>query len=298
MTGRERGFLLLASHLGDPTRCPLTGPQLRTLAQRVRDMEVDDPDRDLTAKDLTALGYSQKMAQRIVDLLSEEERLDHYLSRGRRAGCVPVTRVSEQYPVLLRQRLGLDAPALLWCRGDLDLLNAPGVALVGSRDLREKNARFAAAAGREAARQGLALISGNARGADRTAQDAALEAGGSVISVVADELERYPLRDRVLWISEDGFSEAFSAQRALSRNRVIHTMAWRTFVAQTKARMGGTWDGTVKNLRFGWSEVYCFDDGSQGADLLCRMGAFPVQCGHLQDFAALPAKDRGFLESE
>ena len=58
MTGRERGFLLLASHLGDPSRKPLTGPQLRSLAQRVREMEVDDPDRDLTEGDLMALGFS------------------------------------------------------------------------------------------------------------------------------------------------------------------------------------------------------------------------------------------------
>ena len=296
MTGRERGFLLLASHLGDPARKPLTGPQLRSLAQRVRGMEVDDPNRDLTEGDLMALGYGQAMAARIVGLLSEEERLDHYLARGKRAGCVCVTRVSREYPVLLRQRLELDAPALLWCRGDLRLLNTPGVALVGSRDLCEENRRFAAEVGKQAVKQGLSLISGNARGADRTAQDAALDAGGSVISIVADELAGHPIRDRVLWVSEDGFAEPFSAQRALSRNRIIHALGWRTFVAQTRAKMGGTWDGTVKNLRFGWSEVYCFDDGSQGCDLLCRMGAFPVKTEVLQDFAALPAKEQSLFE--
>ena len=297
MTGRERGFLLLASHLGDPSRKPLTGPQLRSLAQRVREMEVDDPDRDLTEQDLMALGYGQAMAKRIVELLSEEERLDHYLARGKRAGCVCVTRVSPDYPVLLRQRLGLDAPALLWCRGDVGLLNTPGVALVGSRDLAEENRRFAAEVGKQAVKQGLALISGNARGADRTAQDAALESGGNVISIVADELTGHPIRENVLWVSEDGFSEPFSAQRALSRNRIIHALGWRAFVAQTRANMGGTWDGTVKNLRFGWSEVYCFADGSEGCGLLHRMGAFPVKTEDLNDFAALPAKEQSLFES-
>ena len=297
MTGRERGFLLLASHLGDPARKPLTGPQLRSLAQRVQEMDVDDPDRDLTEKDLRTLGYGQAMAKRIVDLLSEEERLDHYLARGKRAGCICVTRVSPGYPVLLRQRLGLDAPAVLWCRGDVGLLNTPGVALVGSRDLREENRRFAAEVGRQAVDQGLVLISGNARGADRTAQDAALESGGNVISIVADELTAHPIRENVLWVSEDGFSEPFSAQRALSRNRIIHALGWRAFVAQTRAKMGGTWDGTVKNLRMGWSEVYCFDDGSEGCDLLTRMGAFPVKTDDLNDFAALPAKERTLFDT-
>ena len=199
--------------------------------------------------------------------------------------------------MLLRQRLGLDAPAALWCRGDLSLLNTPGVALVGSRDLREENRRFAAEVGKQAVKQGLSLISGNARGADRTAQDAALDAGGSVISIVADELTAHPIRENVLWVSEDGFSEPFSAQRALSRNRIIHALGWRTFVAQTRAKMGGTWDGTVKNLRMGWSEVYCFDDGSEGCDLLTKMGAFSVNSEDLQNFATLPAKERTLFDA-
>lgn len=296
MTGRERGFLLLASHLGDPDRRPLTGPQLRVLAQRVREMEVDDGDRDLDAADLIALGYGKVMAARIVALLSEEERLDHYLCRAARAGCLPVTRVSKDYPPLLRQRLGLDAPAVLWARGDVSLLNAPAVALVGSRDLAHENRQFAAEVGRQAARQGLALVSGNARGADRTAQDACLSAGGTVISIVADELAKQPFRENLLYLSEDGFNAPFSAQRALSRNRVIHALGWRVFVAQTSLHMGGTWDGTVKNLRAGWSDVYCFADGSRGTDALCDLGAFPIGISELSDFAALPTKEPSLFD--
>ena len=296
MTGAERGFLLLASHLGDPERHPLSGHQLRVLAQRVRDLNVDDPGRDLTETDLTGLGYGHEMAARIVGLLAEEDRLDHYLARGKRAGCLPITRISERYPVLLRQRLGLDAPAVLWARGDVSLLNAPAVALVGSRDLRHANREFAAEVGKQAAIQGLALLSGNARGADRTAQDAALAAGGSVISAVADELDRHPLRENLLYLSEDGFDAPFSAQRALSRNRVIHAMGWRVFVAQTALGMGGTWDGTVKNLRARWSDIYCFADGSEGAAELCRMGAFSTQTADLHDFASLDATEPNLFD--
>ena len=296
MTGRERGFLLLASHLGDPDRKPLTLPQLRVLSQRAREMRVDDPDRDLTEGDLLSIGYGREMARRILSLLDETERLDHYLSRGKRAGCVPITRISESYPVLLRQRLGLDAPAVLWIRGDVSLLHAPAVALVGSRDLNHPNRQFAVEVGKQAAIQGLALVSGNARGADRTAQDACLANGGAVISVVADELDRHPLRANLLYASEDGFDEPFSAQRALSRNRVIHAMGWRIFVAQTGFQMGGTWDGTAKNLRAGWSDVYCFNDGSEGIQELCNLGAFPIEIAELSDFASLSAKEPSLFD--
>ena len=296
MNPRERGFALLSSHLGDPGRRPLTAPQLRVLAQRVAGMEHRDSERDLTAADLTALGYGMELAQRIISLLEAEDVLDHYLSRGKRAGCVPVTRVSPAYPLLLRKNLGLDSPGILWAKGDLSLLNTPAVALVGSRDLNPENRRFAEDAGRQAALQGLTLVSGNARGADRTAQEAALEAGGTVISIVADELARQPHREHVLYLSEDGFEEPFSAIRALSRNRCIHGMVWRTFVAQTSSGMGGTWDGTVKNLRAGWSGVYCFRDGSEGMERLLSMGAMVVGIDDLKDLSALPEKEKSFFD--
>lgn len=296
MTPRERGFLLLASHLGNPDRRPLSAPQLRILAQRVREMEVSDPARDLTPSDLAALGYGPDMQRRILGLLDEEELLDQFLRKGRQVGCTPITRVTPGYPLLTRRRLGDDSPGCLWAKGDLSILETPAVALVGSRDLQAENRRFAEEAGRQAALQGLTLISGNARGADRTAQQAALEAGGIVISIVADELAKQPHREHVLYLSEDGYAEAFSAQRALSRNRVIHSLGWRTFVAQTGFKTGGTWDGTVKNLRYGWSSVYCFDDGSEGMQLLEQMGAVLIGLEALRDFGSLPEKEQNLFD--
>ena len=273
MKSGERGFLLLSSCLGDPDRKPLTTAQLRTLADRTWQMPAVREDRELEASDLTALGYSREQADRIVKLLSQDELLDHYLRRGKRAGCVPLTRVSEGYPLRLRKRLGLDSPGVLWAKGDLAILDSPMIALVGSRDLRRENENFAREAGRQAALQGYTLVSGNARGADRTAQDACLEAGGRVVSIVADKLADKPERERVLYLSEDDFDLDFSAQRALSRNRAIHALGEKTLVAQCNYGTGGTWDGTVRNLRFGWSPVFCFRDGSQAILQLEQMGA-------------------------
>lgn len=287
MTPRERGFLLLTSHLGDPQRRVLTAPQLRILTQRVQNASAVAEDRELTQGDLTGLGYGREMAQRIWQLLEEETQLDWYLHRARQADCVPVTRVSGDYPGILRHRLGGEAPGCLWAKGDLSLLATPAVALVGSRDLREENRLFAQAVGYQAAQQGLTLISGNARGADRTAQESCLCAGGQVISIVADELEKQPLREKCLYLSEDGFEEPFSPQRALSRNRCIHAMGRLTFVAQATLGKGGTWDGTVKNLRFGWSPVACFADGSEAAARLEQMGAFLIEPEVLEDLAGI-----------
>ena len=295
MTGAERGFLLLTSHLGDPDRPVLTVAQFRTLATRMQSSEKLLYDREMTVSDLISLGFGREMSERILKLLSEEELLQHYLMRGNRLDCVPVTRVTDNYPLLLRQRLGLDSPGTLWAKGDLSLLNTPAISLAGSRELKPENHAFAEAVGRHAARQGLILVSGNARGADRAAQESCLAAGGKVISIVADELWKHHPRENVLYLSEEDYDSPFSAQRALSRNRCIHSLGQMVFVAQSSLKKGGTWSGTVKNLHFGWSPVACFRDGTEASRELEQMGAWLIGADDLENFSDLPEMERSFL---
>lgn len=296
MNPRERGFLLLTSQLGNPERRPLSPAQLRTLSRIVSQATPVPEDRELEQRDLTALGYSPDMAHRITSLLAEEDLLDHYLLRGKRAGCIPITRVTPGYPVPLRKRLGEEAPGCLWAKGDLSLLDQPAVALVGSRDLKPENLAFAREAGRQTALQGLVLVSGNARGADQEAQNACLEAGGAVISVLADDLSQHTPSPGMLYLSEDVFDGVFSAQRALSRNRCIHTLGRLVLIAQTTLQKGGTWDGASKNLRFGWTPVCCFGDGSDAATVLAQMGAALVDMADLSDLSALAKEKRSFFD--
>ena len=287
MNPRERGFLLLSSHLGDPDRRVLSTAQLRTLAYRIQGAEHAAEDREITAEDLIPLGYGRDMAAHIVRLLEQEDLLEHYLRRARKQGCIPVTRVSDHYPPLLRQRLGQDSPGCIWAKGELSLLHTPAISLVGSRDMGEENRRFAQAVGRYAAQQGLTLVSGNARGADKAAQNACLDAGGSVISIVADALCAHSQRERVLYLSEEDFDAEFSAQRAISRNRCIHAMGRMVFVAQANLEKGGTWNGTVRNLRSGWSSVACFRDGSAASRRLEDLGAWLIGTEALKDMQLL-----------
>lgn len=287
MTAGERGFLLLSSHLGDPERRCLSPAQFRELAARVRSASPQTDLRDLAPRDLTVLGYGGSFALRIIELLSQETLLDRYSERAKREDCSCLTRLSDRYPQSLRARLGLDAPGCLWYKGDSALLDQPMVALVGNRDLREKNEGFAHETGLQAARQGLVLVSGNARGADRTAQNACLNAGGSVISVVADGLTDHWVKPNVLYLSEDSFDLPFTTYRALSRNRIIHALTSLVLVAQCDEPKGGTWDGTVKNLRGGWSRVACCADDTDGIRGLCELGAQPIEPEQLSDLPSL-----------
>ena len=292
----EYGFLLLTSSLGNPGRKPLTIAQMRELFTRYDHMKGRDISRDVDIRDFVSIGYSPKFAGHVIDLLRDEPLLQYYLSKAGKAGCIPITRATEDYPLLVRKRLDLDSPGVLWAKGDLSVLETPAVALVGSRELNEENARFAAEAGRQAALQGYTLVSGNARGADKIAQKACLEHGGRVISVVADSLEKKKAMKNVLWLSEDSFDMEFSSQRALSRNRVIHALGLKTFVAQASLKTGGTWDGTVKNLRCGWSPVFGFNDGSEAMTHLGQLGANLIGWEHLQSIYDLQSASDNFFD--
>ena len=290
------GFALLGSHLGDPDRKILTAPQIRTLTERMEQRPSGDPSRELTRMDLQGLGFGPDQSRRILSLLEDRDQLGAYLEEGRHHGCHLLTRGEEAYPATLRKRLGGESPCCLFYKGDPEILKHPCISLVGSRDLHPENEKFAREAGRQAAAHGLTLISGNARGADRTAQEACLEAGGRVISVVADALSDKKERPGLLYLSQEDWDLPFSAARALSRNRVIHAMGYLTLVAQCTLHSGGTWNGTVQNLQHGWSLVVCFRDGSEAACALESQGAYLIGIQELQGLTEIRSPQMSFFK--
>ncbi|MBQ7255388.1 MAG: DNA-processing protein DprA [Oscillospiraceae bacterium] len=278
MTAAETGVLMLTCPLGQMQAPILTAYQFAQTAKRVRLMRsrARDPIGELTDAALYTLGFTLEQSARLVKLLSREELCSAYLLEGERQNVTTLTVRSEQYPAALR-RLGAHTPPALFAKGDLSILQLPRIALVGSRALLPKNRIFAERIGIRAAERGYALVSGGAAGADRTAQEACLSHGGSVIVCTPEQLSSCPEHTNVLYLSELGYDLPFSIPRALSRNRVIHALGEKTFVAQCTAGRGGTWQGSTENLREGYSPLYVFDDGSDGANALIARGAEPIR---------------------
>ncbi len=300
MNSREWGIALLCCALPGDRVNPLTLAQLRTLGQRVRAKGApDQPMAELRPQNLLSLGYRQAEAEQICRLLDREAQLERYLDEGRNRGIYPLTRLSPEYPKRLHQQFGLDAPPLLFACGEASLLSHPGISLVGSRALEEPGRRFAQRVGELAAKEGCVLISGNAYGADQTAQAACLQAGGSVVAFLADQLSAHPLQDskRQLFLSEGGYHLPFTATRALRRNHWIHALGEKAFVAQCGNGRGGTWSGTTENLRRGWSEVYVCADGSVAARELKLRGATPVPLEALRSLDSLQPLQQSLLHT-
>ncbi len=287
MNVREWGIALLCTIVPGDELTPLTLAQLRTLSLRVRAMgRPEQPMNELRQDDLIAMGYSRTEAERIVALLDRENRLEVYLDKARDLGIYPLTRLSPDYPERIRARLGLNAPPVLFAAGNANLLNMRAVAVVGSRELHEPGLSFCRKIGALAAGEARVLVSGNAVGADQTAQNACLEAGGSIVSFLADELSRHlpDIPERQVMVSAGGWDLPFSNARALQRNHFIHALGEKTFVAQCDSRKGGTWAGSADNLNHGWSELYVCGDGTEAMRALQERGAAPVPKTGLRSF--------------
>lgn len=93
-----------------------------------------------------------------------------------------------------------NAPAWLWTAGDVSLLRPrPRVSIVGTRQPSPDGSRRAERLARELAAEGVAIVSGLARGIDTAAHRATMEVGGRTIAVLGGPLDKsYPAENAAL----------------------------------------------------------------------------------------------------
>jgi DNA processing protein len=153
---------------------------------------------------------------------------------------------SPRYPTLLADLP--DAPVGLFVRGDLDALNLPQLAIVGSRNpsaAGDDNARQFAA---HLAQSGLIITSGLAIGIDAAAHRGALQAGGRTIAVCGTGLDiDYPRANAGLaaeiasngaLVSEFPLGTPATKSNFPRRNRIISGLALGTLVVEAAVQSG------------------------------------------------------------
>ncbi len=141
-----------------------------------------------------------------------------------------------------------DPPSLVYVKGRVDLLNAPALAIVGSRNATPQGLANAEAFAAALSDAGLSIVSGLALGIDAAAHRGGLRGASSTVAVIGTGIDRvYPARNQELarCIAEDGaiLSEFPLGTPALKenfprRNRIISGLARGCLVVEAADRSG------------------------------------------------------------
>jgi len=212
--------------------------------------------------------------ERLETLLGRGFLLSHAVERWNARAIWIVSRADASYPRRLKTRLKEDAPLVLYGCGDAALLDVGGLAVVGSRHVDDELISYTENVGRLAAESGCTLISGGAKGIDRAAMNGALQAGGRVVGVKVDSLERGALaRDnrqplmnkKLVLISPYDPAAGFNVGHAMQRNKAIYALADAALVVSSDFEKGGTWAGAIEQLeRFRFVPVFVRNSANAG----------------------------------
>lgn len=246
---------------------PLTPKEYGDSAKMLRELGIRPADlmTDAGRDALSTLQQAPLERKRLEFLLGRGTAMALALERWARGGVWVISRGDVEYPQRLRRQLKNAAPPLLYGAGDKALLGMGGLAIIGSRDASESALNYTRSLAARCVSEGIAIVSGGARGVDTAGMQGATEAGGYCIGVLANDLlkasvnrqNRVGLQEGRLVLVSPFYPEArFNAGNAMGRNRYIYTLADQGLVIDSALRSGGTWAGAVENLKRGWVPLY------------------------------------------
>lgn len=197
------------------------------------------------------------------------------------------TLEAHEYADTLRPVIGSHP---LYAIGNVDLINRPCAGLCGSRDASASALEWAYEFGREAANQGIVVVSGYARGVDRQAHKGALETGGATIAVLPEGIQHFRLSRELrtsanletnfLALSMFEPSAPWKVWRAMDRNKLIVGLSAGLFVIEARER-GGTINAAyecIRQQRRLWAVAYTDDAaGREGNRKLLAGSAIPLK---------------------
>ena len=205
---------------------------------------------------------------------------------GKAAGARLLCKGEAAYPKALAEIS--DAPPVLWCRGDLTLLERPMVALVGARNASSLGTRMARKLAEGLSAAGIPVVSGLARGVDAAAHAAALD--GGTVAVMAGGVDViYPVENTALaadiakkglLLSDQAMGQEPAARHFPQRNRIISGLVGAVVVVEAAAQSGSLI--TARLALDQGREVFAvpghpFDGRASGCNMLIRDGATLVR---------------------
>ena len=211
--------------------------------------------------------------------------------------------ISPAYSKTLKENLkATHAPALLYVKGNKQIMHEKSIAIVGSRSASEKSLEFTDNIAKLASKEYKVVVSGFAQGVDKQALDSAIFYKGQSIIVLPQGIMTFgsgykkyykQLVDGDVLVLSTFFPKApWRAELAMARNPIIYGLADEIYVAES-AEKGGTWSGVVDGLRKN-RKIYVRKpepNENTANNLLIQKGAIAV------DFNGIPINDYNLIES-
>lgn len=155
-------------------------------------------DWDLDVNEL-AVKYFANQPRVSLSHVPEEaiQKADDILAQAKQFGDTIISQQDDIYPNSLR--LTSDAPAFLYCRGNLDLLNSRSIAVIGTREPSEHGKLIGERVTKWFVDQGWVIVSGLAKGIDTIAHQTCLANHGKTIAIYGNHLNKvYPAENKKL----------------------------------------------------------------------------------------------------
>jgi len=202
--------------------------------------------RRASAADLASVPHiGDKLSSHFAAAL-QSIQLDQELKLLQRHDVRLVPRSSDEYPAPLKEIA--DPPHLLFVRGEWRGCDAQSIGIVGSRQYTSYGRRIAEQLASGLSRAGFTIVSGLARGIDGFAHQAALDADGRTIAVLAGGLSRiYPpehadlaekIVDHGALITETPMMVQPQPGMFPARNRLISGLCRAVIVVEAHERSG------------------------------------------------------------
>lgn len=228
------------------------------------------------------LGFDKDMIIRIKKLVQRSSSITFEINKYSNMG-IKITTVAEpNYPSVIKEKLGYDAPPLLYYCGNLEILNKDLIGFVGSRSIDESDEQNVKVIVEKAVKNGYGIVSGGAKGVDELSTKIALENGGYAVEFLADSMLKKirnrevmnNIRNNKLLIFSIAKPDAgFNVGMAMMRNKYIYISSKGTVVIKSDLKKGGTWAGATENIRKKYSPICCIENNIAGNQELIKLGA-------------------------
>lgn len=258
-TDDAKAVIALTSRLGDSKRPSLPPTRWHELSALLASNSLRPSDLFSSSLKIEEIpGMSADLAASIRHLMADASGATVAADELGRKGIWTLTVVDDGYPQALSDRLGRNAPPVIFGVGNAGLLSGEGIGIVGSRNVRAEGAEVTQQIASAAVEISRTVISGGARGVDQLAMNAAYQAGGSVVGVLADSLQARIRNADILGaldagstclITQQAPSSGFTPASAMGRNKLIYALSIVTVVIATDDATGGTWAGATEALK-------------------------------------------------